>query len=751
MREQKVNAQVNPKTGLPETFEIKPQILVKVQNNSSEKCTFNQKITDLHILKKGEDLVTTKNPLLSSPLPHTDKETKLTEFQHIEAEAGNIPELKDVQPKNDEIDEKERNNKLLDVLSEKDIDYIQSQNMQILNKMAPQEIEQQQKLLLSLLSKQNIDFLKKNKNYYENRKIELKHPKETASAIQQPEANILPKKKSPKEVFLEKHAAANSMRKFLPGLSEEMFEEDVFDLYYYTCHYDNDGSPVKNLSTEKVAEYSNAFDGSKNDEFHTWSDLIDLTDSSHPGHVVFAFHKISTILETLVEKDADYVEAYPVHGFDRHVRLGKMRVLLGLFESVKLDQRLLFFSAKKNVNLISEVLVVTKLILRWLSNRMIAMSKLSPSVLAQTIKLVMGDDRTDHQIEIELLKTDFLTILKQIIESQEEFGLFGLLFEVHYYLRFMLPTNDIVSNITKVFMDKMRTSQELASLLSTIETKLDAQTSVKEIKNLDLTDVEKVFEQIALYRSNLKNGCKINSLSLEMLSIAFSTLTERTDIVETSLDLHTFASLAVTYLPQPPVHLYFSFMPVLHNVMASTFSLDEDLLKRLVYHIVSSEHFDSMQLSLSQKNLDKHFIKAKELYKDADSEIVYEGEGENRRLKIRPTLASFEYVTEELPDLLSIIIPKLSETEKMLVFFDIVRFFATDDTRPIMMARELVWTITRSMSADYLRKAIRHLAMNESLMKSLLENYKFCSYGESSFTSLLFLFASKYSKVELAK
>ena len=630
--------------------------------------------------------------------------------------------------------------KLLDVLTENDIDSIQSQNTKLLDNMSAKDIEENRKLLESLLSKSNIDFLKKNKNYIESRKNEIKSKKSTDQGSQ---PQFKPKKKSAKESFFERHKAAMSVKLMMPDLSAEVFEEDSFEAFFYACHFDNEGHPAKGLSTQDLIESSNMFDGTKNDEYHTISDIIEMTDSTHHGHIIFGMHKIAAILSKMVDVDSDSIKSH-VTGTQTTVTLSKMRTILGLIEVAKLDQRLAWGIIKKNVNIVIESLDAIRWLLRWLTSRMIAMSKCNAAILQQVIRLVMGEDKEKNQIKLAFVDEQFLVALSQLVEVEQSPELLGLMFEISYYLRFMLPLNKTISKLVQVFMAKMNGSDKVAETLMKTEKILDQQTTLPQSMILDVANIQTVFDTIAIYRSNLKNGSKLNTLSLDLLASAFTLLSAPEGGAEFAINLHSMASVAIAYLPQPPIHVYLSLSPILrYSYDRLTFPTDT-LKARLMYHTVDSDHYQLVSGLVNDKDFDAHVheIKSKG---DVDSDMIADKED---RLSIRHSLLTI--YSDSLPGLLSRIVPSLTAVDKMLVFANVVKLYI-DDSIPASDISGLATVVLRYMDRASIRESIRRLSVHEAMIKAMIDSYNYRSFGDHAFTTTLILFATVHCKFDISK
>lgn len=742
---------IDLKTGLPKTFAVSTENPNNA-NHSQKENSIKKKEEEKHELMKLSDDLSQKDSLSQKV------SDEIQEKERIDEDSQHPSDQKIIRIHREEKSEEP---KLLDVLSESDIDIIHAQNMQTLSKMDPQELEKQKQMLFGLLSKDNINFLKQNKGYLESRKQEIKVSKGDKKQNPNPEDFLTPKTKSAKQLFQEKHAATQSIKGIMPDLSPEMFEEDNFEQLFYACYYDNTGRMLSGLSKEILDQTSNVFDVSKNDEFHTWSDLFDLLDSTHPGHIVFALDKIASILKLLASEDLDYVEGFPTGG-KKWIRVSKMKMILGLVQTAWLDKRMAFLTAKKNLNIFNAVLTVTKWFLRWLTNRSIMIGRKSPEVMAQVITLVMGKDKELNQIELEFLKPAFTTPLLQLAASQDNYDVLGLLFEVLYYLRFMAPSQKEVIETTKMIVERMKNDVALNDKLIEVENSLQSISTFQTLQRLDLTNASSIFEQIHLYRSNLKNGSKLNSLSIKLLSDAFTLIPAEKiqpglapEILSGLFDIHTFAAISILYGPSGVVHPYLSLLPVLHAAgerlsnQMSTSPLD--LQKRLMLHVVDSRHFEAVYSSTLQTNSDVHFEAASKRYGSLDSEVLFEGEGEQKKIKIRPSLLSLELFTDSLPEILSSIYPVLSNAEKLMVFADLVRFYSSDDSGNFMTTKELLDIVLKQTDKEFLKEAIRQICVNESLVKALMDNYRYCSFGDPGFTALLFLFTSKHGKLTLAK
>lgn len=743
---------VDAKTGLPKTFAVSHPTTSASQQSSllSAPQQPPKKQPSIKMPKSEPQMDSLRK---EKPRVVFDPEPTMIESKSTPAEETSVKKEPDNQTSEDA--------KILDVLSEKDIDYIDAQNSQMLAKMDPKELEMQKQMLMGLLSKQNIDFLMKNKGYLESRKNEIKVSKHDKTKEAKPEDFLKPKTKSAKQVFMEKHAATQSIKGMIPGLAPEMFEDDNFELFYYGCYFDNNGHHAFDLTKEELEESSNAFDIAKSDEYHTWSDLVDLMDSTHPGHVVFALEKIGFVLKQLAISDADFVDAV-VAGTKKCVRLSKMRTILGLIEVAWLDKRVVYQASKKNINIQNAALKVSRWLLRWLTNRSIMIGRKAPEVVAQVIKLVMGDSKEENQIDIAFLDASFSALILQQVSSQDNIDLLCLLFEVHFYLRFLAPNQKGVCEITKKLIDRMKEDPSLGEKLSIVEKNLEATSACPIQNSIDLSDPRFIFEQITLYRSNLKHGAKLNSLSIKLLSDAFSLLpresvqVEETEtIIKGLFDLHTFASLSILYGTPGVVHQYLSLLPVFHSagewLSKAVEKASPALQKRQCLHIVDSRHYEAVYASTLECKADLHFDQALKINQKLDSEVVFEGEGENRVMRIRPTLLTLELYTESLPDILCNVYPTLTEAEKMMVFADLVKFYSKDDTGAILSTKELLNVVLSGLDKSFLKEAIGQLSSNEAFVKALMDNYKYCSYGDPGFTTLLFLFTSKYGKFDIAK
>lgn len=300
--------------------------------------------------------------------------------------------------------EAEAKEALLDVLSNKDIDLIQTQNMQSLDKLTPKEIEEQQQILMSLLSKSSIDILKNNQNYMEKRKEELEKQRK-----HRPVKKVL----SEKEAFLERDIASNAIKEILPGISDEFFEENKFEGIYFKCYFSNEGVQQTNLSKEDIESGQNHFNFNANDEYHTLEDLTKLMDSTHQNHVLFGLDKMRSILSGFNKKDLDLLEFTLIEdSVQRVYSIPKMLFIKNFLEKSVLDQRLAFLASKKNVNLFSNVLEVLKELLEYLYRRMLLILAEDVEFMQRLIGSIIGTEK-DKQVSLAFLHEDFLQSLHQ--------------------------------------------------------------------------------------------------------------------------------------------------------------------------------------------------------------------------------------------------------------------------------------------------------------------------------------------------
>lgn len=200
-----------------------------------------------------------------------------------------IPAIEVPQSKNQSIEpelteqedtqKNEGNSRRIDILSEKDVDLIHAQNLQMLSQLSPEELENQQTLIKSLLSKKSIDFLKSQKNYLKSKLTDdgEKKTKEVANA------SPIPKKTEDEEDNL------------LP-LSSIYFTEE--------------GDPALNLTLELLSSTTNYFNSSNNDYYATLPQLVLLCTSSHPHQITLALERLVRILRSLSLRRGDRISLY---------------------------------------------------------------------------------------------------------------------------------------------------------------------------------------------------------------------------------------------------------------------------------------------------------------------------------------------------------------------------------------------------------------------------------------------------------
>ena len=718
---------VNEGHGFPGTFSLSSTNLVG-KDRDTEK---NSLATQIENSSQINEVPDTTNNLVQN---EEKSQTESSMIQLTDIGTKNSPPKSSAQFLSKPKEGRQESSNLLDVLTESDIDSIQSQNMKTIQEMSPSELEEQRKLLLGLLSKENIDFLKKNKDYLQTRKEELKSSKKK-EAIQ-----LKPKSKSEKQKFMEAHAAATSIKSIIPDLSPEFFEDDLFDTFYYTCYFTNEGYPANNLTAKDLDESKNYFNSELNDDFHTFHDLTTLLDSQHPAQVVFSLDKICRVLSELVVRDEDWVEGFSYSGA---LRIPKMRLIRGLVEKGKIDLKCYSLTVKKNVNVLKGALDLARLLLKWVTLKSIRMSRKDPESLARMVGVVIGQDKDAQIHKWPFFEEDYLHVIFNRVQIEENPEIIGLIAEIIAYLRFWIPSKELIANITTQ-LDIMKTgTSNMKESLMAVERVLEGQTNpqITSTNQTAISPTASPFEIFSLLRSNLKHGAYLNTISLSFVEKEMEPSLKLSEIL-------TFrASLYLPWSMSPNkanlIYIINQFDIVMNKKMIDLTNEPTETVQRALFHCTDIERISIYEDQLVKRDGFEDFL--------GTLNKIIENYSEEAEKSKKCTLLSLEFYVDTLPPLLMNSFSFMVAAEWLIVFNDIIEFYSKETSGRIIETSELLFSFLKRVSKLTLKEGIRQVSKDQARLKALCDNYNYCSFGDSAFTSLIFIFTSKYCKFDLVK
>lgn len=264
------------------------------------------------------------------------------------------------------------------------------------------------------------------------------------------------------------------------------------------------------------------------------------------------------------------------------------------------------------------------------------------------------------------------------------------------------------------------------------------------------SSIEEQFREFAVFRSNLKNGAYLNSLSIAFLQSELR-VCQRKDVLEL---LSLRSRLYVPWV--------FSKERKNLEYMAKQYLLvEQKALKGLAIH--SLDDSTAFRLLFNTTDVDAVSHYEDELCKRANFDSVFDflnstitKFGKELQTRTYATLFSFEFFDSSMAQLLIRHFGSLEKGERLMLFFDLLEFYAKDTSGrfnepEFQELSRLTISSLKSLQEQELRAVIGSLSDNELLMKSLVDNYKYCSFGDKQYTHVMFLFLSNFAKFDTAK
>ena len=625
--------------------------------------------------------------------------------------------------------------RVLDVLTESDIGMIEQQNMQMLANLSPEELEKQREMLRSLLSPQSIDILKKNPNTLQRRTQAQSIPPKTLTG---------------KEKFIKER----SLHKEVGG------EIDEYEQILYLGIFREDGRSVP-VSKEEYALSLNPVDQSKSDEYFTLNEISELIISQVWAQGQLGLELLGKILSHWIytDGDRDSICAH-VTGEKNTIHCPKGTLARGLIQQTCLDRKIAMALDRKGVTkgVLREGLKTVRLWLMWTGLRSMQMRQINKDVFDKICQSIAGNDPQEEQTKQLFILPEFTNLLGQLLKVEEDNEVIGDIYETAKLISHMNNSHDSLSTLLTT-LSTLGQSSPLTSLFSSRDSILTTQLTPVNPFPPVYQSLPTDLSLLTLLRSNMKEGARVGIYSLHHLHWEMALLssprplegyTRCRDMLTLPLQYQSGLSSA-QYLSS---HLSIVYDGLFNTILSTIINTDN----RLNIAYVCMED-DGDRLSDIDDHIHGWTENIIEYIHNAlvNRENIENNDKDKEDKKDKKRKGIWDIFTVLKYNALGVLITTLGMIDgpegrafRMMIFYEVMLFYSTETAGRIIDTAELVDKLIKTMGNKEIVEAVWAYSRDESRVKALIENYRYCSYGDKHFTSLLFLFTSKHSTVPLA-
>lgn len=272
----------------------------------------------------------------------------------------------------------------------------------------------------------------------------------------------------------------------------------------------------------------------------------------------------------------------------------------------------------------------------------------------------------------------------------------------------------------------------------------------QEPSELKECSIQEQFKLFAVLRSNLKNGAYLNSLSMAFLQTELRVCQNKRVLEILSLRSRLYVPWVFSKERKNLEYMTKQYLLVEQKALkgVAIHTLDDSTAFRLLFNTTDFDAVSHYEDELCKRgNFDQVFDFLNATITKFGKEV---------QSKSYATLFCFEFFDSIMAQILIRFFSSLDKGETLILFFDLVEFYSKDTSGKFnepefQELSRLIISSLKSLDEEEVRVIVGALSDNELLMKTLVDNYKYCSFGDRQFTGVMFLFVSNYAKFEIAK